>query len=217
MSQHGAISRGNHRFAGGLLLGALASGTLAVASLGSAGVANATCASFSGFHNSGGCETTDPGDIAIGLGPRTTVRASGGLNTSIAVGADAEADAFGKRNTSLAFGNGAFGFTEGARNLAVAVGNSGPNGGMETDDVLVPPSDNAPAQAEADGTGNRAFEFGRGSLAFALDGPEGSGHNTAITIGNGSNGVAIGTNRFGAALGNNRNAENGVNNVPSAP
>ena len=86
MSQHRAISGGNHRFAGGLLLGALASGALAVASLGSAGAANATCASFSGLHNGRGCETTDLGDIAIGLGPRTTVRASGGFNTSIAVG-----------------------------------------------------------------------------------------------------------------------------------
>lgn len=217
MSQHRAISGGNHRFASGLLLGALASCALAVASLGSAGVANATCVSFSGFHNARGCETTNPGDIAVGLGPRTTVTASGGLNTSIAVGADAEADAFGTRNTSLAFGNGAFGTTQGARNRAVAVGNSGPNGGMETDHVLVDPNDNAPAQAEADGTRNRAFVFGRGSLAFALDGPTGSGRNTAITIGNGSNGVAIGTNRFGAALGNNRNAGKGVNNVPSAP
>ena len=217
MSQHRAISGGNHRFAGGLLLGALASAALAVASLGSAGVANATCASFSGLHNGRGCDTTDLGDIAIGLGPGTTVSASGGFNTSIAVGADAESDALGRRNTSLAFGNGAFGFTQGTRNRAVAVGSSGPNGGMETDDVLVPASDNAPAQAEADGTRNKAFVFGRGSLAFALDGETGSGRNTAITVGNGSNGVAIGTKRFGAALGHNRNAENGVNNVPSAP
>ena len=70
MSQHRAISGGNHRFVSGLLLGALASCALAVASLGSAGVANAASVSFSGFHNARGCETTNPGDIAVGLGPR---------------------------------------------------------------------------------------------------------------------------------------------------
>jgi hypothetical protein len=224
MSRHGAISGGNHRFAGGWLLGALASGALAVASLGSAGVANATCVSFSGFHNGGGCETTNLGDTAIGLGPRTTVSASGGFNTSIAIGADATAESEGVGNAAIAVGNVATavaqgsGVTKGVGNIAVAVGNTGPNPGY-VDPILgdIPPNDPQPATAGAFGRFNRVAVFGNGSTAFAF-GPIPNipgGNNTAITVGSGSNSNAFGANRFAAALGSNRHAINGINNAPT--
>ena len=61
-------SRDRVRLAGGLLLGVAASGALATGSVSSAGVANATCASFSGMGNGGACTSTNIGDVVIGLG-----------------------------------------------------------------------------------------------------------------------------------------------------
>src|ERR1700730_687108 len=83
MGKHTASKK--DKLAGGVLLGALASGALAVASLSGAGAANATCASISGIGNGGGCTST-PGSAAIGLGPNATATTNGPFNTALAVG-----------------------------------------------------------------------------------------------------------------------------------
>jgi hypothetical protein len=56
------------RPAGTLLLGALATGTLAAAALSPPGVAHATCASISGIKAGSGNCTTTAGNIAVALG-----------------------------------------------------------------------------------------------------------------------------------------------------
>src|SRR5271167_539900 len=82
MAKHTAISR--DRFAGGLLLGALAAG-LAAAVLGAAGTASATCASINGVGNGNGCTSTAT-SFAVGLGPNTTANASGLFDGAVANG-----------------------------------------------------------------------------------------------------------------------------------
>jgi hypothetical protein len=76
MSKHRAPSK--ERLAGALLLGAAASGALAIASLSGAGAANATCASISGVGNGNGCTSTAT-NFAVGLGPNTTATAANGV------------------------------------------------------------------------------------------------------------------------------------------
>jgi hypothetical protein len=101
MAKHRAPSK--DRLAGGLLLGAVASG-LAAAALGGAGAANATCASISGVGAGAGCTST-PTSFAIGLGPGTEVNAQGLFNGAIAVGTETEASATGVGNLAVAVGN----------------------------------------------------------------------------------------------------------------
>jgi hypothetical protein len=75
------------RPAGALLLGALATGTLAAAALSPPGVAHATCASISGIKAGSGNCTTTAGNIAVALGSTSSATATGGTgNVAIAVG-----------------------------------------------------------------------------------------------------------------------------------
>ena len=74
MGKHSAFRK--DRRGGGLLLGAMASGALAVTALSGAGTANATCTSISGISTGSGC-TSDAGSIAIGIGPDATASATG--------------------------------------------------------------------------------------------------------------------------------------------
>src|SRR5271167_1886601 len=98
MRQHRTIS--NNKLAGGVLLGAVASG-LAAAALGGAGTANATCASISGIGNGNGCTST-PTSFAIGLGPNTTATASGLFDAAIANGLTNTGT---QNTTALSYGN----------------------------------------------------------------------------------------------------------------
>src|SRR6185312_6367128 len=74
MGKHSAITKDKH--SGGMLLGAMASGAFAVASLSGADTANATCASISGVSTGTGC-TSSATSFAIGLGTDATARAQG--------------------------------------------------------------------------------------------------------------------------------------------
>lgn len=189
MGKHRNSSRARYRLVGAALPIAAVSGALAA--LGSAGTANASCISFSGIGNGNGCTTTNIGDTAIVLGSGTAV-ASGGFNTSVAVGTYAYSEARGVFNT------------------AIAVGDPGQNDFQPG--LLV-------TTAYTVGTFNRAIAIGKGSLAEADGGP---GHgtapiglHTAITIGNGSlayAGLHGGVGRTGLAIGSRKSADDGINN-----
>ena len=89
-----------------MLLGAVATGALAMGSLGSPATANASCISFSGFNVGGGCTTSGIGDLAIVFGSGTAI-AKGGLNTAIVFGAgSATADSAGNLNVALSVNGG---------------------------------------------------------------------------------------------------------------
>jgi len=83
-------ARSTNKLAGGLLLGAAASGAVAVA-LSEAGAANATCASISGVGNTANCISA-PGSFAYAQGPNTVAETeAGNLNLAAAVGSNNEA------------------------------------------------------------------------------------------------------------------------------
>jgi hypothetical protein len=182
----------------------------------SAGTASATCVSFSGLNNGGGCTTTSLGDLAIGIGPQSVARASGGFNTSIAVGPTALATGDGRGNVALAFGTQAHANLVGTGNLGLAVGNPGPN-------VRWGPNWNTTAWAA--GTLNSAFAFGDGTNAEVEGGKDteptpgfpienGVGLNTSIALGNGSFSSAGGDGTKGravAAIGKNSYARHRIN------
>jgi hypothetical protein len=216
MGKHSAVSEGQKRLAGGLLLGAVTTGALAIGSMSTAGSANATCISFSGMNNGQGCTTTNAGDLAIAIGPRAGARASGGFNVSIAVGSTALATGDGVGNVALAFGNQAHANMQGNFNTGLAVGNPGPN---------VRWGPNWDTTVWAAGTLNRAFAFGNGANAEVEGGQfteptpgfpreKGVGLNTSIAIGHGSFSSAGGDGTKAttvAALGNKKYARHGIN------
>ncbi len=78
------------RTKGGVLLGALVSGALVAGTLTGAPTANATCASFWGINNGGGCTST-LFSAAIAIGTGATATASGMFGTAFAVGTNASA------------------------------------------------------------------------------------------------------------------------------
>jgi len=203
------------RLKGGLLLGAAASGALAVVSLGSAGTANATCASVSGIGNGNGCTST-PTSFALGVGTNATATANGLFNGAVAIGDNSTAAAGkGNFNFALAAGKQALATAQdGDFNIAVAIGNPAFN---QSKGAIVPTS----AQAEAfstksngglavalgngnvvqvgNGDFNRAVVVGTGSRA----GIGGSGDNsTGIVFGNLSTAFAPGGNNLAAVFGN---------------
>jgi hypothetical protein len=197
-------------------------GAFAVVALGSAGTANASCASFSGINSSslgpGQCTTTTIGDTAIGIGTNTTVIAEGGFNTAIAIGEDAQAASYSPGdpnfgNTALAIGKRAIAGAIGVGNSATAIGdytNATTNGTLNRALVL-----GYNSQASAWGVLNSATTIGKDSYAGAGGGkpyPLGNGLNTAITLGDNSHSGALGTLKLAAALGNNKTADNGINN-----
>ena len=121
MGKHRSIS--NNKFAGGLLLGAVASGSLAVAALGGAGTASAGCVSISGQSLSSGggglCFTTsDLGNIAVANGANAGAEAFGGPgNIAVAAGTTTL-----PQNSARRAGGG---------NFALAQGNPGSNNGSQ--------------------------------------------------------------------------------------
>jgi hypothetical protein len=214
------------------LLGAAASGVLAVVALSSAGAANASCASFSGINSGTGvgkCETTTIGDTAIGIGNTDLVQAIGGFNTAIAIGDGTSAitrpNTPGDSNVgnlAIAMGNSSNAVSTGFGNSAMVIGNnSGAGAGGVLNRALVIGNDsntiNGRFGALAVGTLSRATVLGDHSTAFAGTGSSGNlaslgTLNSALTIGNYSNSAAHGTLQLGAALGSNKNADNGINN-----
>jgi hypothetical protein len=189
MSKHRAPSK--ERLAGALLLGAAASGALAIASLSGAGAANATCASISGVGNGNGCTSTAT-NFAVGLGPNTTATAANGVfNGALAVGNGATAsaginptDAF---NLSAAIGPGSKASTGGGvSQLALAVGT-----GSTADPTW--------------GNNNYAFVIGNQSQAIAGGTPASPVSNTsAFVLGNNSSVNTSATHPVLVAIGNNK-------------
>jgi hypothetical protein len=88
---------------GGILAAAVATCSFAVAALGPAPTANATCASFFGIGNGGGCTSTF-GTVAIAIGTGASAEASGFFSTALAVGPDSRALSEGTLGTAVAFG-----------------------------------------------------------------------------------------------------------------
>jgi hypothetical protein len=133
VGKHRARTKSQETLAGGVLLGAVASG-LAAAALSGAGTATANCASISGIGNGpgagGGSCSSGPGSFAVGIGPNTTASANGVFNGAVAYGLDngatdntkATADT-GVFNFALASGKNALANAGGAAgNLAIAQG-----------------------------------------------------------------------------------------------
>ena len=105
------------RVKGGVLLGALVSGAMVAGTLTGAPAANATCASFFGINNGGGCTSTLT-TIAIAIGTGATAHADGLFGAAFAIGTNSSAFT---GNSPLAvppasLGLPAFG------NIAIAVG-----------------------------------------------------------------------------------------------
>jgi hypothetical protein len=199
-----------YKLAGGLLLGAIASGSLAVAALSGAATANAGCVSISGqtFASGGGglCITTpELGNIAVANGTGSVSEAAGGPGNLAVVGnTDAVAEALGGGNFALANGN--IGPNPGATFVV------GPPVG-----TIAIPAGNHRTFAAAAGVQNTAFAIGDGSTAEALNFETTPGNNRATTIGNGSNSFAISGNQIippiaagqiANAIGNNVNSLN---------
>jgi hypothetical protein len=87
----------------GLAAAVMASSVFIASALGSAPAANATCASFFGLGNGGGCTSTF-GSAAIAIGTGATAEADGFFDTAVAVGTDTSALGFGALNLAAAIG-----------------------------------------------------------------------------------------------------------------
>jgi hypothetical protein len=222
----GLIARRGSR----LLLSAVASGALAVGALNPAGVANASCASFSGVNIGAGC-TSSFSSFALAIGPNATATANGGLDTALAIGNNASAGVLqgslngavalgnkslvqissGHLDALLAVGNQAQSCNDfGTGNLAIAIGNPGSN------DYTGPPlGDERPPQATntyayTSGTFNRALALGKGALAWST-GHEVNG--TALALGPGNYAITLNQhNNTALAVGNRNTAI--ANNKP---
>lgn len=176
------------------MLCAGAAGAIAIASLGTAGTANATCAAAGHQSVGQGCEAHQVGDVAIALGPGSTAISNGGFNVSIAIGSQARATA----------GGGRF-------NSAVAIGRPGQNNAL---------NEVAPATAETYGVFSRSYALGDGTLARAgtdsIGNPGAQINNTSLAIGKGSTAIALAlSGNLGhhvAVATRGRSARNGVNN-----
>ena len=181
------------RLTGGVLLSAVAFG-LAVTALGTAGSANATCASLNG-HNSGqGCKST-VGSVSIGLGRDATADSAGAGSVAVAVGNPGYSRFYGATHPTLAYAHG-------TGNVSVALGDGGLAGTL--------------------GHGNRAFVLGQGSNAFSYGGnlssPLRSRHNTSVTVGDRSEAAAVGSHhRLSTAFGNNKQLQNNGLNPSARP
>src|SRR6195952_1389200 len=104
MGTHRSVSTSSadrKRLCGGLFIGTLASGAVAVCAPSSAGDANATCVSAGGWFTVGsGCTTSAPGDFALAIGEGAVATATGGGNLAVSWGVGASATAVGKNNTA---------------------------------------------------------------------------------------------------------------------
>jgi hypothetical protein len=186
-----------NKLAGGVLLGAVASG-LAAAALSGAGTANATCASISGIGNSttpGNTCTSTAGSFAVGLGSGVQARSNGLFDGAVAVGPNngpndfTAAQSTGNLNFAYAQGTNAIasaGFQPSdTGNVAINIANS-PTGTFSEVD--------AGGQGTTPGIANLAVNLGGTSdpvTGFTNVEALGTG-NVAINVGGVSNGVSAG-------------------------
>ena len=177
MGTHRSVSTSSadrKRLCGGLFIGTLASGAMAVGALSSAGDANATCVSAGGWFTVGsGCTTSAPGDFALAIGEGAVATATGGGNLAVSWGVGASATAVGKNNTAIAIGN------------AIDTG-----GGT------------SPEQSLAAASGRTTAIAGASNVKLAADGRPVDSNNTAIAIGGGARAVAArGNGNYASAVG----------------
>ncbi len=220
MAQHSTwgVRRGSRR-AGTVLAGVMASGAVAVAAgLGSAPTANATCVSFWGIGNGGGC-TSHLFSAAIAIGTGATATADGLFGNAFAIGNGAIALSTGALNLAYAGGEGAYARTLGTLEFAAAQGkNSSAYAGTVSSDL----GNTAINIGTADAFGNNQVAAGKGigNLAVNLFG-HGSAANPSVVDGLGF--LNLATNLFGngnhvVAVGVLNNAANlaGDNNTIAA-
>ena len=134
------------RTKGSVLLGALVSGALAAGALGGAPSANATCASFWGINNGGGCSST-LFTAAIAIGPGATATATGLFGAAFAIGSTAQAFTSGDFNFATAVGSAAIATAGGLFGIAADISK---NGFSEVDGLLNIAIDVSPANTGAD-------------------------------------------------------------------
>jgi len=214
-----------HKLAGGILLGAVASG-LAMTALSGAGSAGATCASISGIGNGNGCAST-PTSVAIGIGPNTFAEANGLFDVAIANGATNTGTQF---TSAVSIGTANLAYA-GGPNVAAFAGTSpgilpGPGGGSFN--VAIAQGSNVLAAAGSgnlNGTdvGNVAINiaddptgmFGQNNVragGFSLVSPQPGVGNIAVNIGgtagplaNGNTVTAFGQGNLATNLGGTGN------------
>jgi hypothetical protein len=173
-SKHRAAGHRQSLLAGGVLLGAAASGALAAAALVGAGTANATCASISGVSAGTGC-TSSATSFAIGLGPGTVASANGLFTGAIANGATKTgtdvtiAQSTGAFSLAYAGGKNTQSYTQGNLALAIAQGDGLSSFAGQT------PGDNGNvainvAQGETNPGFNNVVASGQGNIAANLGG-----------------------------------------------
>ena len=134
-----AISRA--RLTGGVVLSAVAFG-LAVTALGTAGSANASCASLNGHNIGQGCKST-VGSVSVGLGKDAQATSWGPATSPSPSATPATTRFYNPTSPTLAY-------AKGTGNVSVALGDGSLAGTL--------------------GTGNRAFVIGQGSNAFSYGG-----------------------------------------------
>ena len=102
-------------------MSAFVSGALAAGTLTGAPTANATCASFFGINNGGGCTST-PLSIAIGIGNGAVANAAGLFGAAFSVGNAATASTADAFTFATALGNKATATAKGLFGIATQVG-----------------------------------------------------------------------------------------------
>ncbi|MCV7178829.1 hypothetical protein [Mycolicibacterium sphagni] len=189
---------GQTRNKGGVSLGALVSGALAAGAVIVAPTAQATCASFFGINNGGGCSSSQT-SIAIAIGTGAQAFAGGLFGTSFAVGTDSISSIpSGGRNyfnLAAAVGVNALAEAGGALSLAVAAGTNLTALAAETLHPYLPVA-NVALNLGLSSTNNLTVADGVGNLAVNLFG-NGTGQdvralglaNAAINIGGTGNAV----------------------------
>lgn len=156
---------GKVRAAGGVLVGALAAGAVA---MGPAPVAGATCISAFGLGNSADCRSTI-GSVAIAVGTGAQAAADGLLGVAFALGTDAVAvnSLNGVGNVAVAIGDNSLVNAQGYVSFAIGTGGAtvaGQDGSFGNLAITVGGS--APQQTLTAGVGNLAVTlFGTGACS----------------------------------------------------
>ena len=110
--------------------------------MGTAGSANASCASLNGHSIGQGCKST-VGSVSVGLGRDARADSAGAGSVAVAVGNPGYSRFYGTTHPTLAYAHG-------TGNVSVALGDGSLAGTL--------------------GHGNRAFVLGQGSNAFSYGG-----------------------------------------------
>jgi len=195
------------------LLGAVASGALAVGALSGAGAANATCASISGFGNSANCQSS-VSSFAVALGSGARAYSYGLLNGAVSVGPNTYSSTDGGAlNLAYAGANNSDAETQGNLNFVFAQGKNvyalagTSNADLGNTAINIGNADSPGENGVGSfGTGNLAVNlFGNGTLLHpAYVEANGVGNLATNVVGNGNIVKATGVlNNSSNTVGNN--------------